>query len=392
MARSRSATATIKGYYYQFDYFIHKLLNCGNDTDTVCVEGIEDIDINTALETTAIQCKYYAGTEYNHSIIAEPIKYMLDDFLNTSTPRIRYKLYGYYSSGQTKLTLPLTCDSFKSNFLKLKVFSGVELEDDIIHDFLSMLEIDINASDYDKQIADIINSLKSTFSCNEFDAEYYYYNNSLRLVKELSIDPDISKRTISKKVFLDQINKKEALFNEWFISLKGIDNYCSKIKREYFSQTNLSPHERFFLIECDSLISDTEIKTLLISIGRKYSKISSRRDPSTFCPYIYIHNLNPDRLKNILKNLHDDEYIFIDGYDYKNSEFSVKSICRKATYHNQIKLKFIYSLDSLTDIFAYTRITKEIYQFYVDKAFYENDVHKHIKIPIDKMNNLIKIL
>lgn len=391
MPRSRSATATIKGYYYQFDYFIHKLLNCGDETDTVCIEGIEDIDVNTALETTAIQCKYYAGTEYNHSIIAEPIKYMLDDFLNTSTPRIRYKLYGYYSSGQTKLTLPLTRDYFKSNFLKLKVFSGVELEDDIIDDFLSMLEIDINASDYDKQIADIINSLKYTFSCNEFDAEYYYYNNSLRLIKELSIDPDISKRTISKKSFLDQINKKEALFNEWFISLKGIDNYCSKIKREYFSPRNLSAYERFFLIECDSTINDAEIKTLLIHIGDKYSKLS-RRDPSTFCSYIYIHNLNPDRLLKILNTLYNDEYFFIDGYDYKNSEFSVKSICRKATYHNQIKLKLIYSLDSLTDIFAHTRITKEIYQFYMDKAFYENGVHKHIKIPIAQMNNLIKIL
>ena len=42
---NRSATNTIKGYFYQFDYSIEKLLNLSNDSDEITVEGIEDIDI-----------------------------------------------------------------------------------------------------------------------------------------------------------------------------------------------------------------------------------------------------------------------------------------------------------------------------------------------------------
>ena len=82
MAKERSAIATIKGYYYQFDYFILQLLKCNNETDSICIEGIEDVDLKTVDESTAIQCKYYAGTEYNHSVIAQPLRYMLDHYLS----------------------------------------------------------------------------------------------------------------------------------------------------------------------------------------------------------------------------------------------------------------------------------------------------------------------
>ena len=50
MAKERSAIATIKGYYYQFDYFILQLLKCNNETDSICIEGIEDVDLKTVDE------------------------------------------------------------------------------------------------------------------------------------------------------------------------------------------------------------------------------------------------------------------------------------------------------------------------------------------------------
>lgn len=56
----RAAVDTIKGYFYQFDFTIIKLLELSNDTNTIVVEGIEDIDIKTATDETAVQCKYYA--------------------------------------------------------------------------------------------------------------------------------------------------------------------------------------------------------------------------------------------------------------------------------------------------------------------------------------------
>jgi len=47
---TRSATATIAGYIYQFDYTIKCLLDLSNDNDSVDIENIEDIDIHSCTE------------------------------------------------------------------------------------------------------------------------------------------------------------------------------------------------------------------------------------------------------------------------------------------------------------------------------------------------------
>lgn len=117
MARSRDAVDTIKGYYYQFDYFIFQLISLVNEEDTVTIEGIEDVDILEEKEMVAVQCKYYAKTEYNHSVIAKPIRLMLKDYVNRTPEKrkIRYKLYGKYQSGQEKYPGMLTVEFAKKN-------------------------------------------------------------------------------------------------------------------------------------------------------------------------------------------------------------------------------------------------------------------------------------
>ena len=370
---------------------ILQLLKCNNETDSICIEGIEDVDLKTVDESTAIQCKYYAGTEYNHSVIAQPLRYMLDHYLSKANNGIKYKIYGYYKSGQDKLILPINIEFFKSNFISLKAFKGLSIEDKQIISFLSNLEIDIAAREFEQQETDIFNELKRLFSCNDFEAEYFYYNNSLRIVKELSINPDISQRRITKREFIDKINSKDIFFNQWFLIKKSIKEYCLMIKREYFSPLNLSPFERFFVIECDSIISDTEIKSLLIQIGNKYSKIEAK-NPSPFCPYVYLYGLPENRLKNILKSLHDDNFIFIDGYDYKDAEFSVNSIVKKATCYNGLKLKILYNKEDLDSVIDSIQKTRKIYQFYTRIPFYENTNHEHIKILVEQTIHINKII
>src|SRR5450830_488922 len=80
--RTRAADATIKGYYYQFATSILQLLDLQFDTDAITVEGIEDIDIKTTTETTAIQCKYLSMPRLINSVVRKPIILMLDHFVN----------------------------------------------------------------------------------------------------------------------------------------------------------------------------------------------------------------------------------------------------------------------------------------------------------------------
>jgi hypothetical protein len=89
-------------------------------SSNIVVEGIEDVDIRTATEVSAVQCKYYAGTEYNHSVIKPALRYMLSHFKairDDGKPVIRYSLCGHFSAGQHKLTLPIDAAFLKQHFL-----------------------------------------------------------------------------------------------------------------------------------------------------------------------------------------------------------------------------------------------------------------------------------
>ena len=147
----RNATDAIKGYFYQFDYSIRQLLELANDTESITVEKIEDVNIKTATSETEVQCKYYSKTEYNHSVIAKPIRFMLSHYKelkNSKKETIKYLLYGYYKGGQDKLALPLSIDDLKDKFLtytqaKEKHYhhNEINVTNDELNKFLSLLSI-----------------------------------------------------------------------------------------------------------------------------------------------------------------------------------------------------------------------------------------------------------
>lgn len=404
----RAAIDTIKGYFYQFDQSISQLLTLTNDTDTITVEGIEDIDISTATEETAIQCKYYSKTEYNHSVIAEPIRLMLNHFAeykNGNAPRIVYHLKGHYKSGHNKLITPIDLAFLKTHFLtytrtvkKVKTtfehHTELGLNDTILKEFLTVLVIDINADDFESQFKNLISNIKIQYSCSDFTAEHFYYNNALRVIKELSIKKQVKSRTISKVDFLNLIDTSQLLFNEWFIERKGKKAHFSNLRKEYFTSLNVSPFNRLFVFEVTpSIYNRSVLKELLFIISKKWSKLT-KREPKPFCPYVYIHNIDNKELIELKKELASEEFICIDGYDFNGADFNPLSITKRADHTNQIKLKFINELGFIDDILKVAMGTKYVYQFYLQKPFYENNEPsiKHIKIQIGNMENIKNII
>lgn len=116
----RSAVDTIRGYFYQFDLSILSALQLTLPDDSVEIECTEDIDIRTATDVTATQCKYYAKTEYNHSVIKDAVKHMVSHFkesLAGTKPKVFYSIKGHYASGQEKLDGGIDVDFLKKHFL-----------------------------------------------------------------------------------------------------------------------------------------------------------------------------------------------------------------------------------------------------------------------------------
>lgn len=399
----RTATDTIKGYFYQFDFAILKLLESGKDTDTVTVEGVEDVDIQTAGEDTAIQCKYYAKTEYNHSVIARPIRLMLGHYNEVkkgSKKKLNYFLYGHFQSGQHKLATPIGVDFLKDNFLTYtekkivrKHHSELSLTDADLLKFLGLLTIDINALEYYAQLDKISKLLMKTYQCKQFEAEAFFYNNAIKFIKDVSVNGNISKRVIKKGDFIKQINSKQILFNEWFIHFKGRKQFLSELRGHFFTSLNLSSYERFFLIELATDCPRADAKDLILTVARKWSKLS-KREVRPFCPYIYLHNISSAELIALKQELHSEGHLTVDGFNFSGAAFDAQSIARPATYGNQIKVKLVNDLAYLPLIIDQLSKTKEIYQFYLSIPFFTRHYSniKQVNIQIEQLQDIKQII
>lgn len=401
----RSAVDTIRGYFYQFDYSILKVLQMSNHDDSIAVECIEDVDIRTATEVTAVQCKYYSGTEYNHSVIKPAVICMLTHFKNIKDdgkPLVRYSLCGHYSAGQHKLTLPIDVPFLKQHFLtysekkvERRHHEELSLSDADLAEFLSVLDIDINAASFEDQFAQVVQELQAAYDCTSFTAEYFYYNNALALMRELTIQPLPANRTITKRVFLERSDSSSVLFNEWFVRKKGEKAHFAALREQYFSRLNLSPFERFFLIEVDpATLVRSDLKEVLHVLSKKWSKTTKRDGSSSFCPYVYLHRLPSEELVALKKELAAEEFGFIDGYDFYGADFNVKSITKRATHDNGIKLKVLNSITDLEAAVGATTRTREVYQFHLGKSYFdlENEAVKHVKIQLQKLTDIKSII
>lgn len=400
----RSAVDTLKGYFYQFDQSILKLLSLESPDDSVAIECLEDIDIHTANEVSAIQCKYYAKTEYNHSVIKDAVKHMLNHYKKVTIgekQKINYQINGHYKSGHEKLPSTLDIIFLKKNFLtytidkvKYEHHISLGLSDEELQDFLRCLKINIHCPEYDNQYNQVIDLLCSEFNSSKFSAETFYYNNSLRIIKDLSINTLEEKRRITKSLFLEKINTSNILFNEWFIKKKGEKAHFKSLQKEYFTFLNISPFERFFLIEIDPIkYMRHEVKDLFFIISSKWTKIS-KYGRSSFCPYVFIQGINEDELREIKNELYQEGVKFIDGHDYHGATFNPNSILQEVNYQNKIQIKIINNLLNLETTIQSTSKTRKIYQFYLKDPFFEYS-HPSIgihNIQIKKITDIKEII
>lgn len=404
----RSAVDTIRGYFYQFDLSILRVLKLTSLDDSIEIECVEDIDITTATEVTATQCKYYAKTEYNHSVIKDAVKNMVSHFkesLAGEKSKVFYSIKGHFASGQEKLDGGIDVDFLKKHFLTYSEGKGAAkvtryhhselgLSDADLGEFLKRFAIDVRAKEFDEQYRDVLGTVRSIFECTPFSAEYFYYNNALAVIRELSIQAAPADRKITKKEFLARIDTSAILFNEWFMEKKGKRALLAALRKEYFTELNVSPHERFFLVEVDATsYVRSDLKDLFFELSRKWAKLS-RREPSPFCPYIYIHGLPDDELLALKRELSTEGFKLIDGHDFQGADFSYHSIMQKATYGNGIKIKVLNTLSNVEQTVNAITKTRYIYQFYLGKSYFDYDkpAVRHVKIQIEQLSDVKSII
>lgn len=392
----RSAEKTIKGYYYQFDYSIIKVLELPDDNDTICIEGVEDVDITDESNVIFHQCKCYESSEYVHSKITPAIRQMLCHYAQNKSKGFHYHLYGTFQSGQEKF--PGVSLSFIKNnvctYTKNKaphvLYDELSLNDSDLNDFIFHLTIDVNAKSYLEQEKKVIDTVCSVLGCSIQEANLYYCN-ALYQIKQLATQNNESDRTISKAEFINAIKTVDTQFEMWLLHKNGVDKFAKAIKKKYFSDYNISPYSRFFIIEVDNKISIAEIKTAILHIAKKYSKLR-KRDTPKFSPFFCFCGINDANLIDLKKQLSRDNVVFTDGYNFRGAEFDAHSIAKKPTNEHPIMLRIIDNVDFLESVYELCESTIEIYQFYRVTSLYENSEHKHIKIPFENINDIVQMI
>ncbi|KMS52437.1 hypothetical protein [Sphingobium cupriresistens] len=83
----REATATIRGYIYQFDASILAVLAATSGQE-VTVEGVEDFDVLSDEADTYGQVKYYEAQKLTDSTLRDAIVPMIEGFLRYRVVRL----------------------------------------------------------------------------------------------------------------------------------------------------------------------------------------------------------------------------------------------------------------------------------------------------------------
>ena len=398
MPRCREATSTIKGYYFQFDYYILRLLYLQDDNASVCVEGIEDVDVIFDDTVEAVQCKYYEETKCVPSRVGEAVRPMLRHFAENKNKNYRYKLYGHYKSGQDSIPDGFDLEFAKSKFFTYKeksvehyLHNELNLSDADLTEFLGRLELQLDANTYEEQYEEIISQLQQVIGCTEYDARFFYYNNAVTFVKRTAVKKTKPGRTVSKVQFLREIGKKQELFDMWYIEFIGFEKYYRAARKQFFSNTNISPAHRLFLIDCDGNSNDMELVQIIMEISKKWSKIS-KREPNPFCPYFYFHGVPNSRLANVKKLLIENEYYILDGHEYEGSSFNPAALTRPINSFLGIRAKIINKQDEIVAVLEECNSSKYVYQFFLQKPFFNQRKWLGKAFQILRTSDVIKII
>lgn len=393
--KSRSAESTLLGFYYQFDKTIQTILEQNDEDNQIIVEGIEDVDIKTSTEETAMQIKYQAETNGTDSVLRKPIMLMLEHFKNNQSRHLTYHLYGHYKDNDNVKT-----DFDFSRIQKMMQYEKTEKGKKVKHDFLKEKNITQQevenfikkfkltlSKSFDEHQKDTLSKIKSEMNVATEEEADFLYSNALKVVNDLAIQKIIKNRQITKKDFKSRINTKNTLFTIWFMRLKGLNTYCKTIHGKYFkSQLNTTKKERFFIVPNGGIDS---LKNVIYAIEGKFYK-TSLKEVTSGAPYIIVNGISKQDLISLKKAIHNESKTISDGVPFFGADFNAQEVVKPSTKENKISIKFIET-SQISIVLENIKSSKEIYQFYSDKKELI-DLPDGIQIQIESIENINQII
>ena len=372
---NRSANATILGYLYQFDFSINKILD-SQENDEIELEGLEDIDITQDNETNLYQCKYYSGTEYNHSVIKPAITSMFNHFQKNKNKNKHYKyyLYGHFKSGTEKYYNHIDSKEKENKLIKEHLISSDEetvskLDDIEFNSFRERLKINIKAPCFEEQESEIIEKLKKFFPKHDDSSfvESVYLSNARTIISKLSSKKE--GRTITKKELIDALLEKKENIENYILfphNTQYIKNVKNCIKQQYLKTGTITrkPASRFFFLDITNeefeTLGKAIISSLIIKYHEKFSCIHSNRT-DYFYPFFILPNLSNENLNKIKNELYLNGKFVLDEYPFNGSNKSYIHVIDERFNNNNFRpIKILSSHNEIINILEEIKKQNEV--------------------------------
>jgi len=374
----------IRGFAYQFDKALLDMLQ--HPDKGYQIENLQDHNY----EEYAIQVKYY-DREYKPSEQKQKIKAVLINFLNdlSENPERRYCLYSYFN-GVEEAAVSIDFNGLNDYLGKKKT----EFDDALKYRLVKDLKL-IYAPDFKKQFKTLIEEISKAYTCDKNDACCYHammVSHLERLILEYKVD-QAERRTCSK-TDLNRIvqNAKDVIFRNAYVEFLGRDKFHKHIHKQYFDRKHIAAKERIFIIEPQPSWGLYEIRMALYEIASKWGKNGQNTPNGERCSPFFHVRINEEDMVALKSEIRAEGKAFTDGHYFKGAPFDPGLLIELQTRHRNFDMLFIDKPDDIVQTLRAAHRAKEVFQFYHTTPLdFEADV-KHIKIQIDRLEDIEKMI
>ena len=348
--RVRFAGPAIRGYLYQFDHTILKVLNL-RPGDVARVEGVEDVDLLGSSGSEAIQIKYLASSKYTSpKALREPILEMLRSFAGGR--EWHYVLHVHFSEGSPPESLSVA--ELKESLTKTSQTTGVtteiflEFEEDVLARFVAEFEIKTGES-LDAQQHKAEAALAEALACSAEEARTFHYPLALKAIQQYAIQDDEQDRLVTREDFLSQVNIKDVLYDRWHREIVGEEAYRVAIAKR-LKRVGLARNDRYRAILVDlSQTAVPDVARLAAALSRDFigrNRLYSAR------PWSLILRGPVDRVRELKRTLLESSITFNDGFEeiwFSVAAFSQAPVLNTKGRGSSVIARASYSLRLITE-------------------------------------------
>ncbi|WP_454890317.1 hypothetical protein [Sphingopyxis chilensis] len=406
----REATATIRGYIYQFDASILAVLDAMGG-DKVTVEGVEDFDLLSEDADIHGQVKYYEAQKLTDATVRDAVLPMLEGFLRYPAEirkRKHYILYGHFKQAPDKAptyTLadmqrilvhrPYKVDKTTGEKVRteLNLQEKAGASDEELADFCGRFAVRLSEP-FDTHRTRVIAKLAVALGVSNVEAEAYSYPSALTAMAALSTAATRPSRTTSRAVFLQLIRPNVAIYSAWALREEGENAYCKKIRDLHFARLNIDSRDRFFVLALADFDGTDELHGLVQHIIGRWSSHRMGRKPAKerYAPFFFFPELAETGLAELKGRLVGDGHKITDGYAYHGASFSTDHLMLPQTAGYPVSARLVGNADEFEKALSAAKHARLVIQLHTGDAKVIAPAVQQIAIPVSNASMARKIV